>query len=216
MESRSKQFYRRELVPLMLYRRRPRYPMKAKRISWLNTLFGFTYGLSLMGAAPLAAQDSCQPVNDAMDKTMTVPTHIYSTMNTASNGVGKPILAETIYTGGATYVKIASKWTRGPWTTQQVMKREQENRQKSKFSCHYLREESVNGETAAVYSTHSETLASRPPTARYGFPRAGGCHCATNSTWTPEMLTRNTIPPAMNTPTSRLRPCEALAGLSRR
>jgi len=131
--------------------------MKAKRIIWLNTLFGFTYGLSLMGAAPLAAQDSCQPVNDAMDKTMTVPTHIYSTMNTASNGVGKPILAETIYTGGATYVKVASKWTRGPWTTQQVMKREQENRQKSKFSCHYLREESVNGETAAVYSTHSET-----------------------------------------------------------
>ena len=131
--------------------------MKAKRISWLNTLFGFTYGLSLMGAAPLAAQDSCQPVNDAMDKTMTVPTHIYSTMNTASNGVGKPILAETIYTGGATYVKVAGKWTPGPWTAQQVMKREQENRQKSKFSCHYLREESVNGETAAVYSTHPET-----------------------------------------------------------
>jgi hypothetical protein len=78
--------------------------MKAKRISWLGTLAGFTYGLSLMGASPLAAQDSCQPVHDAMD----------------------------------------------------VMKREQENRQKSKFSCRYLRDESVNEETAAVYSTHSE------------------------------------------------------------
>jgi hypothetical protein len=28
---------------------------------------------------------------------------------------------------------------------------------KSKMTCHYLRDESVNGETAAVYSTHSET-----------------------------------------------------------
>ena len=38
----DQQFYRRELVALMLYKRRPRYPMKAKRINWLNTLVGFT------------------------------------------------------------------------------------------------------------------------------------------------------------------------------
>jgi hypothetical protein len=194
--------------------------MKAKRISWLSTLAGFTYGLSLMGALPLAAQDSCRPVNDAMDKTMTVPTHIYSAMNRASGGVSKPILAETIYTGGATYVKVAGKWTRGPWTTQQVMKREQENRQKSKFSCHYLRDESVDGETAAIYSTHSETsdedVGRQTSDGQIWISKSRGCPCATSSTWTAEMVTRITIPPAMNTQTSSLRPSEPRAGLSQR
>jgi hypothetical protein len=42
-------------------------------------------------------------------------------------------------------------------TPQQVMKKEEENRKNSKSTCRYLKDESVSGETAAVYSTRSET-----------------------------------------------------------
>jgi hypothetical protein len=36
-------------------------------------------------------------------------------------------------------------------------KQEQENRQRSNFTCRYLRDESVNGERAGLYSTRAET-----------------------------------------------------------
>jgi hypothetical protein len=66
------------------------------------------------------------------------------------------IHTETIYVGGSSYTKVGGKWSRSDWTPQQVMKQEQENRQKSKYTCRYLRDESVNGEAAAVYNTRSE------------------------------------------------------------
>jgi hypothetical protein len=127
---------------------------KKVRLLWGMTVF--TCGLSLIGATPLTAQGNCQPVDDALSKVMTTPTHVYSTMNAVPNAGDKLHTYETIYAGGSVYTKVGGKWTRGPWTLQQVMKQEQENRQKSKYTCRYLRDESVNGETAAVYSTHSE------------------------------------------------------------
>ena len=42
--------------------------MEAKRIRLLYTIAGFTFGLVLMGAKPLAAQGNCQAVDDAMNK----------------------------------------------------------------------------------------------------------------------------------------------------
>jgi hypothetical protein len=39
---------------------------------------------------------------------------------------------------------------------QQVKKLEEENIRSSKYTCRYLKDETVNGEPAAVYSTHSE------------------------------------------------------------
>ena len=41
-------------------------------------------------------------------------------------------------------------------TAQDMIQQEQENRKTGTATCRYLREESVNGETAAVYSAHSE------------------------------------------------------------
>jgi hypothetical protein len=135
--------------------------MEAKRIRLLCTVAGFVFGLSLMGATPLAAQGNCQAVDDAMNKVFTTPTHIYTAMSPVPKDGSKPrpedtSHSETIYVGGSAYAKVAGKWTRSEWTQQQVMKQEEENRRKSKYSCRYLRDESVNGETAAVYSTHSE------------------------------------------------------------
>jgi hypothetical protein len=128
-----------------------------KRTSLLSIILGVTFGLPLIGAPRLAAQDNCQPTYDAMSKVMTTPTHIYVTMTAVPNKGDKPIIAETIYAAGSSYVKVSGKWTRSSMTPQQALKREEENRKNSKTTCHHLKDESVNGETAAVYSTHSET-----------------------------------------------------------
>jgi hypothetical protein len=135
--------------------------MEAKRIRLLCTIAGFIFELALMGATPLAAQGNCQAVDDAMNKVMTTPTHIYTAMSPVPKDGSKPrtedtSYSETIYVGGSAYTKVGGRWSRGGWTPQQVMKQEEENRRKSKYSCRYLRDESVNGETAAVYSTHAE------------------------------------------------------------
>jgi hypothetical protein len=135
--------------------------MPANHFKSLFLLLGCTFALSLLAATPLAAQSGCQPVDEAMNKVMTTPTHIYATMTSVpSNGANPPTdettHSETIYVGGAAYVKVGGKWSRGEVTPEQIMKQEQENRKNSKSTCRYLRDESVNGEAAAVYSTHSE------------------------------------------------------------
>jgi len=135
--------------------------MQMHRISLQSTIIGFTFGFLLIDTPRLAAQSNCQSVDDAMNKVVTSPTHIYGTMSPVANTDGEPrtdeaIHTETIYVGGSAYTKVGGRWSRGGWTPQQVMKQEQENRQKSKYTCRYLRDESVNGETAAVYTTHSE------------------------------------------------------------
>jgi len=108
--------------------------------------------LSLIATFPLAAQGSCQPVFDAMTKVVNTPSHIYNT----SAKAGKSRTVETIYAGGAFYTKVQNKWTRGRITPQEILKQEQLNRQNSKYSCRYLKDEPVNGEAAALYSTHAE------------------------------------------------------------
>ena len=131
------------------------------QIRWLGNVFALTFGVALMGSTPLAAQGGCQLVDDAMNKVTTIPTHIYSAMTPILSNGSTPrpsdaVHNETIYVGGSAYVKVGGKWSRSEWTPQRIMKQEQENRQKSKPTCRYLRDESVNGETAAVYNTHSE------------------------------------------------------------
>jgi hypothetical protein len=131
--------------------------MRAKRMRLLSAA-GFTFGLLLTGPARLAAQDPCQPTYDAMSKVMSTPTHLYSTyssMPSVPNSADRHT-TEMIYIGGASYVKLGGKWVRSPLTTQQVMQKEEENRKASKTTCKYLGDEVVNGEAAAVYSTHSD------------------------------------------------------------
>ena len=130
-------------------------------VRWLCGMVVLTFGIALLGASRLAAQSGCQVVDDAQIKVMTVPAHIYDAMSPIlSNGrTPRPsdtIRNETIYVGGSGYAKVSGKWSRSEWTLQRVMKQEQENRQQSKSTCRYLRDESTNGEAAAVYSMHAE------------------------------------------------------------
>jgi hypothetical protein len=133
----------------------------SQQIQRLRSIVALTFGFALMGTTPLAAQSGCQVVDDAMNKVMTVPTHIYNAMSPIlSNGstprASDTIHNETIYVGGSAYAKVSGKWSRSEWTLQRIMKQEQENRQQSKYTCRYLRDESINGEAAAVYGMHAE------------------------------------------------------------
>jgi hypothetical protein len=119
------------------------------RKKWLYTIIGFTFGNLLVGAMPLAAQDDCTLVMDAMTKIFDTASHVYVTMNLT----GKSETGESIYTGGVIYTKYNGKWTAGS-TTKELKEMTQKNRQNNKVTCRHLKDELVNGEMAAVYSVH--------------------------------------------------------------
>jgi hypothetical protein len=106
-------------------------------------------------ATAFAADSGCQPVFDAMSKVLMTPTHVFNEAAGTRPG-DKARNSELIYFGGAIYVKVKDKWIRSKMTAQDMIQQEQENRKTGTATCRYLREESVNGETAAVYSAHSE------------------------------------------------------------
>jgi hypothetical protein len=129
----------------------------AEGIRWLCSLVALTLGIAPIGAMPLAAQ-GCQPVEDAMNKIYTIPTHVYETQIVQYVGQNKPYpyKSEQVYSGGVVYENSDGKWTRSSVALQQVKKMEEDNRKKGKATCRYLRGESVNGEMAAVYSLRTE------------------------------------------------------------
>jgi hypothetical protein len=58
---------------------------------------------------------------------------------------------------GAIYITMKGKWEKSPMSAAAMRAQEEENWKTAKnVSCKYLRDESVNGQSAAVYSTHNE------------------------------------------------------------
>ncbi len=111
--------------------------------------------LLVVGQAVTArAADSCQPVFDALMKVATTPSHSYTT-NTAVNG-GKPAEGETIFANGEKYIRAHGKWMRPSVTSQDVLEQEKEEELHGKSTCQFLRNESVNGEAAMLFSMHRE------------------------------------------------------------
>src|ERR1035441_264618 len=98
--------------------RGPRF-METTRRRLLNIMVGCAFGLLLIGAGPLAAQDDCKLVLDAMTKVLDTPTHAYVTMEIT----GKPQTIESIYAGGLIYAKYNGKWSSGG-TTQELRSEE--------------------------------------------------------------------------------------------
>ena len=118
----------------------------------------FTIACLLAGASPLAAQGECKAmekvVADASSKVHSTPTHIY----TISKVGGQTFASEIIYAAGSMYMKIDGKWSlagsiKDLEQTEQQLKRDAH----SKDVCHSLKDETVNGELASVYTSHSET-----------------------------------------------------------
>lgn len=105
-------------------------------------------------AATARAADPCQPVFDALTKVATTPSHSYTT-NIGANG-GKATQGETIFANGQKYIRAQGKWMRIPVTSQDVLEQEKDKREHGKSTCQFLRNESVNGETAMLFTVHRE------------------------------------------------------------
>ena len=141
-------------------RTNPRRLMKITSLPPLSTSFLtailFALALSLPSACH-AADGSCPMVFDALTKVVTTPHHTFSTQ-TAGGANNKSVSNESIETGGAIYVKLNGKWTRSRLTSQEMLTQTQENRKNARnAACHYVRDDVVRGESASVYTAHSET-----------------------------------------------------------
>lgn len=105
-------------------------------------------------AANLPQDSGCKVVLDASEKLFSVPYHSYTTITMN----GKPTTAETISVGGVIYVMYNGKWSSGMVSLEEMKQQYEINKKKvHNVSCKFVRDESVNGESAALYSTHEET-----------------------------------------------------------
>ena len=99
---------------------------------------------------------NCQVIIDANNKFLTTPYHAYSTLSGAFTG-GPPMNIEMIFVDGTLYTQANGQWSDKRLTEQDVKDMETSNRNTNeKASCQHVRNESVNGESTAVYSSHSE------------------------------------------------------------
>ena len=113
----------------------------------------------LARAANPGIDSTCQAVLDASEKLFATPYHMYSTQGGAIVGNGQPKSSEAVFAGGALYILYNGKWSPSPISIDEMKAMEQRNRNNVKnMSCHYVRDEAVNGESAALYSTHEETV----------------------------------------------------------
>jgi hypothetical protein len=100
----------------------------------------------------------CQSLFDASDKLYGTPYHMYSTQTSPQIDSGKPKAAETISVGGKLYIMTNGKWAASPVSLPEEKQLEQRNRKNAtNLSCHYLFDDTADGEKASVYSAHSET-----------------------------------------------------------
>ena len=99
---------------------------------------------------------SCKALLDAFAKQAVTPYHMSGTTTTPGTG-GKPRASELISAGGQHYVMSEGHWVRSPMTPAQMAAQQQENiRTATAFLCRRIRDESVGGQAAVVYSEHSE------------------------------------------------------------
>jgi hypothetical protein len=112
----------------------------------------------LLATAPIRAQGSnCATEFAASAKMLDVPYHMYmidSAKTDAALHGGKPTVGEVISAGGEMYVLARGKWVKSPVSIAELKKDHQDNSDSTKATCSHLRDESVNGEPAAVWRSH--------------------------------------------------------------
>lgn len=109
-------------------------------------------------SAPQTADAACSAILPALEKNFTIPYHLYMTMTSGAVQNGKPRNSETIFVGGMNYVLVNGKWITTPVSADDKKLTEETIRKNTKTgTCHYVRDESVNGENTAVFATHNQT-----------------------------------------------------------
>ncbi|MGA8938662.1 MAG: hypothetical protein WB439_05805 [Acidobacteriaceae bacterium] len=130
--------------------------MQIARSRWLCILIGFTIAAPLMFAPPLKAQGDCaamyKTLADAQAKLHSMPAHVYTTSKIGSQTFN----SEMIYAGGSMYMKMNGKWTlAGSIKDMEASEKTLQHKASAKDSCRRLSDGAVNGQMAAVYSSHS-------------------------------------------------------------
>jgi hypothetical protein len=117
----------------------------------------FALGLALsMGlcAPPVFAEDTgCKAVFEALLRVATTPYHLYGRSQSPVPG-GKPQLSETINTGKARYLLIDGRWVISKLTSEQMAAFEEDTIKNNKTVCHLVRDESIDGVRATLYTVH--------------------------------------------------------------
>jgi hypothetical protein len=104
----------------------------------------------------LAADTSCKAVFDAIARQVMTPNHEYM-IQTEGADKAKREQREVINTGTAQYFLVGGEWHTMKETPKETLQRERDNEASSNVTCRYLRDESVEGVSAAVFSEHSKT-----------------------------------------------------------
>lgn len=108
------------------------------------------------GAEPQKA-DACQPMFAALEKNINTPYHLYVTQTNPAVQNGKPQTGETVSVGGILYVLGGAKWISKPNAVEFQKSNVEDSRENYKSgSCHYIRDEAVNGESATLITAHSQ------------------------------------------------------------
>lgn len=121
-------------------------------------LFGSAVSAVLLAAPAMHAQaTSCAALKAISTKMFDIPYHMYmidsGAANAALNG-GKPTTGEVISAGGQMYVLNKGKWIKSPVSLAELKKDQQDKDDSTKVTCSHLRDETVNGEAAAVWRSH--------------------------------------------------------------
>ena len=135
-----------------------RLQSRASSLDIVSVMVASMIAFLLWSASPLMAQDDCKVLEkvtgDAFHKVHRTPTHVYTTTKIS----GQSFSSEIIYAGGSMYVKTNGKWTSaGSITDVEQSEKQLQHSANSKDTCRQLKDESVNGEVASVYNSHSET-----------------------------------------------------------
>ena len=125
--------------------------MNRQAILILLTLFGSA--ALLQGPSELEAQSSCQPVFEALTKVVTTASHSYSTYTVQ----GRKITGEKIYAQGKAFDLVDGKWVKDSADLKEILAKQNEGRAHATATCKIVREESVNGQPATLYSLHGKT-----------------------------------------------------------
>ena len=119
-------------------------------------VIGLVVGIAGLGWAAAHAEDTtCKIVFDALAKSAVTPSHQYTALKMEALNGGKAENTETINTGKGTYIKHDGKWKLGT-TAKAMLDQMNENRKNGKSTCHFVRDEAIDGVSASLYAVHED------------------------------------------------------------
>jgi hypothetical protein len=136
--------------------------MSTFRLSALGLFRAAAAALALCAWTPLLAQSpTCMPIYGVMSRLFDTPFHLYmidSAQTDSRLHGGKPTVSEEIWIGNAMYIMTRGKWIKSPIDVAEMRKSAKEHLDAdTKATCTHVRDESVNGEPAALWAIHSVT-----------------------------------------------------------